>query len=527
MRDKRHFVPLICTLLLLLTLQSVVAFNELQGTHLTGCVLEESPYVVRDENRISNYSGVALDYLARLQENLNFSISLLPWEDTWSRFIDHMALCDPSGVKAQQCKCNIGVGSFTMTNARAEMINFVWPLGNEAHRMVGRKADLRVDDSQNTWFVFQTFSIEVWGFILLGILMHTIGTVFFGPFRPPDFKQTNNLHPATARRSNRAQGIMWQLKRFPAAMLFSYAHLIGHPFGERAQGTPSFHRTAWMVLGVTTGLFLLTIYEASLTVLLFESTRTSPFRTLRDIQDCAVSPAKVAMIRGGASQEFWNLAVNTTDRRKKCKDWDRVGFTVSNLEEGFTALRNGTADFYYSLEGSVLFRAHRNCEEFEPVGEPFFSTSVGFVMPKNRNGSEDLLDILSRETRKLREQDGFESASLLASRNSCEAETDATITSGKLWAFFVLYAISWFFLLSYRCVFLWRRKSAGTTDEQTPPQDGKPEEDAGNNKIVIMDMHSMPTRGITGLAIKDHTYDPFDEYPRSSLSYGSKIASST
>lgn len=508
-----HSSPVLCFMIhqrniLLLSLLLFIfpinsAFNELEGHHLKGCALLENPYVVRDVTRRMQFGGIALQYLERLQDNLQFTIHLTEWDRTWSAFIEHMAQCDPLSTGPNKCVCDIGVGSFTMTNERAEEIKFVWPFGNENHHMVSRKSDLRVDDSQNTWFVFQTFSLRVWGIIFLGIFMHAIGTVFFGPFRPPKRELSPERDAVTARRANMISGIIWQIKRFPAAVLFSYAHLIGHPFGEQSQGTPSFHRTAWLVLGVTTGLFLLTVYQASLTVLLFESTITSPFRTLKDITDCAVPPNRVAIIRGGASQDFWNMAVNTSAQRKKCQNWDQVGMTVSNLEEGFAFVKEGKADYFYSLEGSVLFRAHRNCEDFEPVGEPFFSTSVGFVLPQKVN--ETVLHLLSRETRILREQDGFESASLLAARNSCDAEIDATITSGKLWAFFVLYIVLWTGLLLYRCIFLWRRRKDNDQHNNNPNHN--------NASIVVMNMHSKPTRAVTGMAVIDDQLDSFGEYP--------------
>lgn len=393
-----------------------------------------------------------------------------------------------------------------MTNARAEVIEFIWPLGNEAHRMVSRTADLRSDDSQNTWFVFNTFSLQVWIIIAFGMGMHALGSLAFGPFQPPERDLPRN---ATHRRR---RGIMWRIKKFPAAILFAYAHLLGHPFGEERQGSPSFHRTAWLMLGITAGLFLLTIYEASLTVLLFESTKESPFKTLDSIKGCAVDPSRVAMIKGGASQAFWNSAVNTTGGRKTCPQWRKVGTTVENLEEGFEAVRAGKVDFFYSLQGSIVIRAQRNCDVFAPVGEPFFSTSVGFVMPKKIKPLQNIFDELSRETRILREQDGFESVTNIAARSSCEDELDAHITAGKLWAFFIMYCICWAGLLLYRVLLLWYRKRNGKEKgEVSTPTKGD---------IVLMDMHSDPTRGMPGMAGKKKCddCDPFDEQS-SSIGY--------
>lgn len=488
-------IPALLAFLLPTFCALAAAFGELSGQSLTGCVLPEAPYIVKDSTRPAQFSGVAIDYLLRLEENLGFEISLQLWNDTWTAFIEHMAVCDPDGGD-NKCECHIGVGSFTMTNERQEKINFVWPMGNEAHRMVSRKSDLRVDDSQNTWFVFKTFELRVWGLILFGIMLHAVGTVFFGPFRPSE-RDCPRGAPDSRRR-----GIFWYMKRFPAAVLFSYAHLLGHPFGEQRQGTPSFHRTAWLMLGVTTGLFLLTIYEASLTVLLFESTKSSPFRTLDDIKSCALTPERVAMIRGGASQAFWEQAVNTSVQREKCPHWDKVGMTVENLEEGFEAVKNNKADYFYSLEGSVLVRTQKNCGEFEPVGEPFFSTAVAFVMPQNLGTTQIVFETLSRETRILREQDGYDSVSLLASRTSCEDVVDATITAGKLWAFFIMYCCWWAGLLIYRCVFLWRRKTHLDKHANAPM----------NASDIVMNMHSMPTGGIPGVTSSDDL-DPFDERP--------------
>lgn len=497
------FLPVLVLLLLPVLSTPALAFSELQNRSLHGCVLLENPYVIQDPTRNSGYTGIAITYLDLLEEHLKFTITLSLWNNSFSKFIDVMSTCDPDSAASEPCPCDIGIGSFTMTNERAEKITFVWPFSNEAHRMISRKSDLKVDDSNSFSFLFKAFSPTVWVIIAFGIFLHAVGTMFFGPFRP-----STNTHPTTYQDSSHRSAqpspsacsdFIWRIKRFPAACLYAFATLLGQPFGEAAQSTPSFHRTAWLLLGVTTGLFLITVYQASLTVLLFESTTVSPFRTLSDFTDCNLDPSRVAIIAGGASQDFWNNAVNTSHFREKCS-WDSVGMTVPNLEEGFRFVANGNADYFYSLQGSVLFRSYRNCKDFQAVGEPFFSTSVAFVLPKKTDQS--LLDTLSRETRILREQDGYPSASLVAARNSCESEVDATITSGRLVPFFVLYVVVWGFLVLYRCIFLWKRKRR-PAKVQNNASDG--------NDIIVMNMHSMPTRSMTGVEGIDGNFDPF--YP--------------
>lgn len=484
-------------------------FNRLNGTNLVACVLMEAPYIIADRNRREGYRGVAFEYFRRLRDNLGFTAVFKEWDGNWASFIAKMSECQPDlpDSNPNKCPCDIGIGSFTMTNERTEMIEFVSPLGNEAHRMVGRKSDLSSDVSQNTWFVFNTFSLQVWIIIGIGIGMHALGSLAFGPFQP---SERDLPRSATHRRR---RGIMWRIKKFPAAILFAYAHLLGHPFGEQSQGTPSFHRTAWLMLGITAGLFLLTIYEASLTVLLFESTKESAFQTLEDVQSCALDPSRIAMIEGGASQAFWNSAVNTSEGRKACPQWGKVGITVDKLEDGFEAVKSNRVDFFYSLEGSIVIRAQKNCEIFAPVGEPFFSTTVGFVMPKRLQSLRNVLDELSRETRILREQDGFESVSVLAARSSCEDVIDAHITTNKLWAFFVMYCLCWGGLLIYRIsrIYFLKRKEKNDGSKPTPNQ----------GDIVLMNMHSMPTRGFEATTAKKH--EDFDHIDEESSSIGYSI----
>ncbi|CAN8076246.1 unnamed protein product [Agarophyton chilense] len=171
------------------------------------------------------------------------------------------------------------------------------------------------------------------------------------------------------------------------------------------------------------------------------------------------------MVRGGASQDFWNKIVNTSFNRDNCK-WDRrsVGTTVSDLEEGFRYLSERKVDYFYSLRGSVIVRASINCEEYVPVGAPFFSTSVAFVLPRDTNVT--ILRHLDNTTRFLREEDPFPTADDLARANSCGDSVEATITVEKLAAFSIMYVGAWLFLVVYRCAFLWRRRKRQRYEQQ-------------------------------------------------------------
>lgn len=75
-----------------------------------------------------------------------------------------------------ECKFDIGVGSFTVTNARTKRADFVSPFGNEAHRAIARAGDGR-DNADYTFFL-RTFTAPVWAAICALIFYHALGTYF-------------------------------------------------------------------------------------------------------------------------------------------------------------------------------------------------------------------------------------------------------------------------------------------------------------------------------------------------------------
>ena len=341
----------------------------LEGKTLKGCILIEKPYVAPDMTHRRGFSGVAIKYLFALEEELGFKTVFEKWDLTWNEFIERMSKCDPSlaASSSQRCPCDIGIGGFVMTNERHNKIQFIAPFSNEAYRMVSRRSDLRVDDSKNMWFFFHTFKLSEWIIIAICIFLHAVGTMLFVPFRGPRHQmpvstEANVSQDATESFRKQFWHRLGTLKRFPAAFLFAFAHILGHPLRQGTQGTPSFHRSAWLVLGVTFGLSLMIVYGACLTVLLFESTRTSQFKTLDEVKNCSIDPGRIAINGGGASQKFWETAV-VNPNRAKC-NWTRESKIVEDIVAGFDYLEKEKVDFYLSVQGGVLTRVNGNCDKF-------------------------------------------------------------------------------------------------------------------------------------------------------------------
>lgn len=411
----------------------------------------EVPYVVRDDTNRLGYSGIAVTYLNLLQNNLQFSVTPLEWNSTFTALVDVMSTCSTNPNATIRCPCDIGVGSFTITRERVKKVTFLAPFSDVKHRMVSRLSNVEHGSYLGFRFIFCTFSLKVWLCIIIAIAMHAIGTLQYEPFNhmPPNGLQHDQPIPngLISRCVNLCKSLLRRTVDFSMAVLFAYAEMLGQNLRDTRLGTAQFHRTAWLLLGFTSGLFLLTIYQASLTILLFETRDIADFRTLGDITDCIIPLDRVAMLEGGASQQLWNNAVNTSDVRQTC-GWQDGGETVSNLTTGFSRLEDNDVDYFFTLEGSVLYWTNRNCKRFRLVGEPFFSTSVAFMMPKRSN--QTLFNILSDETRRLREHNSISNANVIGSRNDCHENMNPSITMQHLSSFFVLYFVLWALLMLYR-----------------------------------------------------------------------------
>lgn len=464
-------------LVLLCIIPCCLALNisQFQGNELVACAKLQIGYVYKDPSRAGGFGGLAIDYLRHIAENLHINVTTVEWKGTFTGLVDAMNNCSFTPNSKKPCPCHVAAGAFTVTVARAKKVNYISSFGNEEHVMISRLSDFQSSSPSSFWFIFRTFSPAVWGAIMIGIIVHTMGTILFVQVGmnqdDEDISEEADVDLSSegiARFSTLCRQILQRITKLLRLVLFTYGTLLGHMLYSTTRGPPSLHRMAWILLSFTSGIFLLTVFQASLTVILFESRAKPSFRELSDITDCIVDPGRVAMIHGSASQDLWNKNINTSEFRNKC-GWGRVGLTVSNLTHGFDTVLSRRVDYFYTLEGSVLYWANRNCRHFRPVGEPFFSTPVGFMMPKHAD--MHLLKRLSDETDRLREQNVFVSARRVAVRKQCDDVLDATISMQRVGSFFVLYAV--FFTILVTSKFFSARSGTGERHEMRSSETGQ------------------------------------------------------
>lgn len=478
---------------------------DLGGRLLRGCALLEYPYVQREKfghQLTQGFTGPAIRYLEKLSSQTNFKFHLTLWNGTFTGFVDHMASCAGTDGISVRCDCDIGVGAFTITSRRLAKVDFLAPFSNENHRMIALESSL--SDEGDGWmpFIFEAFNWQVWLLIFFALVVYALGNIMFRHNTPvkhpsspiPRTPKSSRSHsdkddpsgisssafsyfsggqpPAKpfevgslqdpgipTHTSTSSAGVshptsFWtRFRILLVSFLNAYGTFLGFPEnGRDASRRTGVHRMMWNMLGVTAGVFLLLVFGAAVTVHLLENKRESRFRTLDDVKSCIIHPHTVAYQAGGASEELWN---NAMENSKSCKKSPRpANYKLpKNIEEGLRQLDEKKVSFFFTLEGAIVSEWQRRCPKYSVVGEPFFGTGIGFIVPKNSPYKMPL----SWTTRVLREHDAFPSARTIAMRTPCNDTNAAKITHVRLRFFFIVFYGVALYLICAQIYIRWGR----------------------------------------------------------------------
>lgn len=476
----------------------------LGGRRLRGCALEEFPYVEHKgfgNRKTQGFDGPAIDYLEKLSEEANFTFHLTPWNGTWTGFIQHMASCAGLDGSSSFCKCDIGIGSFTVTSKRLAMVNFL-SFANENHRMIVKTSSLSEEGDSWVPFMLKPFTWQVWLLVFAVILTFALGNcLVFGhnslatgllrrltapavpttsrtgvpndagqsvidlssstmsgyvsrdgvnswgrSLRPPPKKRADSRADSDTVGSGDSKEGSDMIRSLVVWAFDACRTFLGFP-NDREVRPNTILQMAWGLVGLCAGVILLLVFESALTVHLLQSEKTSRFRTLDDVKQCVVDPRWVAFPSGGASQDLWSNAIVNGDL---CTDSPRFAGSVlpKNIGEGLQQLDTGKAKFFFTLEGAILTEWQRWCPKYSIVGEPFFETDIGFVIPKHSPYKEPL----SAVTRRLHEQDRFDSARTIAMRRPCNDTEVAKINHNKMAFFFFCFFGTAVFLIDVKLI---------------------------------------------------------------------------
>lgn len=207
---------------------------------------------------------------AVMQRRLGFQCDLVPYAPSapeyagFTGFVDAMHDCATPGGDSSACNCDIGIGAWAVSSGRRSKADFPAAFSAEAFRAVTRSSAVRETAAKHVFFL-QAFTWPVWVAIAGLMLMHVLVLMMDRGFAPaPQRLGHSHLLPTG-----------WQLVRYrllKSAMLYrlrtglisTTVHFMGqYAPGSRKLGT----KTRLMnVIALMMGVFLLTMFQASVTV---------------------------------------------------------------------------------------------------------------------------------------------------------------------------------------------------------------------------------------------------------------------
>jgi hypothetical protein len=463
----------------------------LHNATLRCCVLLEEPYTRVDVTKAGyrGFSGLAIDYLLLLQTDLSFSCETLgvfkpstPENKGFSGFVRELGACAPNGSSAA-CSCDLGVAAFSLTTTRASLVDFVAPFTADNFQMATR-ASLVQSRSRQGVFFFTAFSPGVWLAVAALACAHVAVAMFDATFMAPPPPGSTPAPPGEGTAA--AAGVLRRVHRLllKQRLLYRLRHslysTVMHLLGQHTGGGPAAGRGAapakqrarhrvMNILALLFGLFVFTVYQASLTVQLFLTEQRSVFSSIADLKTCRVDPATytVCLTRGGGAEIIYenSLAPSECLRNRP----DRAYRLLDTFEDGFYGLKDGSCDFFYEsggLAGSTV--KGQFCRRLELVGEPFFDHIASFVLPK----SSPLTANMSMSTFRLREQDVLVSTASYLASIDCAPVVDGTVGWDKMRIFFYSCYAAFGAMLLVMLIGPGRRRADGHAP--AAPPDGKP-----------------------------------------------------
>jgi hypothetical protein len=186
-------------------------------------------------------------------------------------------------------------------------VDFVTSFSDENFRVVTAR-NMVTSTSANRLFFFNAFSWQVWIGIAALLLVHVFVTAMDANFAP---LRGNVLPPGEQSRFEKARHFLLKssvLFRLRHALFNSMFHIVGQTVevDTHKSGTKE---KIMNLLALAIGVFLVSIFQASVTYQVLLGVPQTKFKSVNDFKDCTVPPDRVCLIRRGASRDFWDQAI--------------------------------------------------------------------------------------------------------------------------------------------------------------------------------------------------------------------------
>lgn len=237
---------------------------------------------VTDEKQPFRLAGHAIDYLHQLESRLKFRCKSIYIHNTtdvsFTKLILEKEKCSNQHPSAdpQICICQLGIGGWFMTKQRHGKVIFLPPFASGEFRMLVHRDD--TFGSGRGLFFLSAFSPIIWLNIFVIFLLFTFLTMLVPRFQPGPSHKVEL--PPNASMFIRLKNFLLRnehLRRLRYAAKSALDNLIYQPGNQSLMiGNSTRHWILQFVI-MLSGLFILLVFESSMTALLVQENVSSEF----------------------------------------------------------------------------------------------------------------------------------------------------------------------------------------------------------------------------------------------------------
>lgn len=196
-----------------------------------------------------------------------------------------------------------------MPSIRFSRADFVESFSSDSYRMITRTSLVK-DSAPKQIFFIEAFSWQVWIAVLaLGVLIMII-TLFDRNFAPaPPFTQLPlNEHS----RFQRARYTIMKSK-IPYRIRQAFFNTMMRLVAQSPEGQDNHKRGTKQrfisVISILIDFFLVTVFQASVTVQVLVTVPMSVFESIEDVQTCRIPADRICIPHDDAAEQFWYQAI--------------------------------------------------------------------------------------------------------------------------------------------------------------------------------------------------------------------------
>jgi hypothetical protein len=258
--------------------------------------------------------------LVLLQHDLGFKCSSLTEYfrkeeelQGFSGFVDYMEICSNGTGLSSNCECDMGVGSWTLSSTRYTKVDLVAPFANDEYHVV-TTVEKATGSKKNQFFFVTTFGGLVWLAIAGLFVFHIVVTALDDNFAQPGIGEGGDTYKSGSWIHRTKAKILKipLLYKVRHAFFNSAYHLLGqapHFFALTKKGTKE---KVLGMIALVMGVFLITVYQASITVQVILSSPLPDFVSVRDFESCRIPANQILLEKRSVSESFWYSAINRT-----------------------------------------------------------------------------------------------------------------------------------------------------------------------------------------------------------------------